>query len=215
MLTFGLGMLAVMAWLMATAADRTARHLLKLSLLYFLPLVLFLSIAVGLFVPELLELDSGSYRMWAGLGAVIIAEECIKLAMSRRFSAGIISFSFVSLFGIWELLLVKSKIYDFTYDNNFFNIYYYIFELAPLILHTLTAVIYSFYFRCQRSVQLAICIAIHITFNVTVVRLPLIFSFGMAIICLVVTIAIFPARGTKRRGTWCDTISKPKPRNSR
>lgn len=96
-------------------------------------------------------------------------EEAVKQWSSRREKSPRDGFYLVSLFGVWELVVVKPLL---PYASNWQLpsatsqvMLLAVISIIPLLMHTITALIYSFYLRKRPWIQYLIGCGIHVCFN--------------------------------------------------
>lgn len=162
LIAFLFGLVALLAWLYATGAERWALRLLWIGLLY------------GLFA-SLLNAAAGIARVlvvgevndwWFGVEAILIVpiiEELVKSHAARSQSIAVHSFALVCLFGIFELMI--SKPVTVSAPLGWPAFIEALDTLPALTMHILTAAIYSFFLTANRVSQIAICAIIHAAFN--------------------------------------------------
>lgn len=196
---FFMGLLALMVWLYATGADSLAMHFMWVGFLYILGVSIlnaFLFLVLG-------HWGSGDGSWSTILGGVIfipLIEELFKSRAARSRPIPIHSFALVCLFGIYELMLSKPfSMYEMVGPVAFSES---LDSLPALAIHTLTAVLYSFYFLDRRRFQFATCLAIHASFNgfVQFGDFSLLPIAGLAL--LLSAILLFPWRNVEKRGQW-------------
>lgn len=150
------GIVAMLIWLWMSGADRTASRLLAKSTVYGIILLPFMVILFLIFSGE-------SWCFYVVIGPVV--EEIFKAHASYSEKRRINAFSIVSIFGVWELLLVKSH-YISIDINNLVEYFKEIFITFPaLCFHILTGAIYAFRFRGKVVTQMIICFSLHAIFN--------------------------------------------------
>jgi hypothetical protein len=202
-ITFLFGLLALLGWLFLTSADATAVHLLRRSLWYFVVVPLLLSLPLGLIGVIGGHMDLTASALLS-LALLVAFEEALKLWASRSETSGIRIFALVSLFGIFELMLVKPLILNIP-AGDIERLLYPASAVPAVFLHVLTAAIYAFHWRNSPGVQLIVCAAMHFAFNLVAdqpdwVSAPL---WLVSILPLAgATWLLIPKAGSERRGSW-------------
>lgn len=140
-ITFSVGVLLLLGWLYATAANPRSGAMLRKSLLFF-------AVPIMLAPTELFQFPLG---MWA----LVACEEGLKALALRREDARINRFWLVALFGIWELTVDK-PFWGFAVAHSreswdplaLLGLVYA--TALPVLMHTVTAAIYAFAFDEKR-----------------------------------------------------------------
>ena len=197
---FLIGLIALLVWLYPSGADTTALGLLRRSVWFFVlaPLAVFipwgfLSLALG---------EQTWILWWIGILATVIFEECLKLWASRSENSGIRAIALVSLFGVWELMLVKPFLFLAATAQGWALGAELAMAIPAVFLHVLTAAIYGFHFRKRPELQFAICCAAHFGFNVAV---SFAVDWQLIVIALMLpagTVLLVPSKHSTKRGHW-------------
>jgi hypothetical protein len=162
LVTFGAGLLLLLAWLYLTADNLRSNRLLLKSIVFFvLP-----GIPLALLPPRALAFPFAAF-----VGTLV--EECLKATAAATEKNRTDRFWLVAMFGVWELLLAKplwgiahaSVIQDWTQ-----------LQLAGLtaagvitvLMHSVTAEIYAFRFGGRIAAALIMSWALHSAFNQSV-----------------------------------------------
>ena len=141
----------------------------------------------------------------AGVIGLVFVEEAIKFRAARLRKSGIQAFALVSLFGIYELALIKPVLMR-GMNGSANEMFWLQSSLLPaLSLHVLTAAIYAFHFRQRPATQFAICAGLHSLFNLAADQSHIVgpaIWLATIIPLAVVTWWLVPERGSAKRGYW-------------
>lgn len=207
--TFLLGCIVFFGWLLFTKADETGISILRQSLLWFLllPILLLIPLAIAASIVDLALADilPPALRYVATIFGMVLFEEAIKLSAARDRRSGIQAFALVSLYGIYELALIRPfMVWGVSASEN--EIFWFQISVLPaMALHVLTAAIYAFHFRQSPAIQLSICSGIHFLFNIAALQSNIAYSpiWPATIIPLAAAAwLLVPARGSMKRGDW-------------
>ena len=159
-----MGVLLLLAWFYATAANARSGAIFKKSLL--------------LFALPILILPGGWVLLHLGMWASVACEEGLKAFESTREQNRVDRFWLVALFGIWELTLDK-PFWGLvlaqpmaTWDR--VEVIGLVYTTAlPALMHTVTAAVYAFAFEKRIWQAFIVSWAVHWTFNEAVIYFPL------------------------------------------
>lgn len=156
LITFLVGVLLLLAWLYATAANPRSGAILRKSVLLFaLPIMVF---------------PGGWILFHLGMWASVACEEGLKAFASTRERNRVDRFWLIALFGIWELTLDK-PFWGLVFAQPIANwdrveIIGLVYATAlPALMHTVTASIYAFAFDKRIWPAFITSWAVHWTFN--------------------------------------------------
>ena len=201
--------MALGGWLLCTRADETSMSILRQSVwsILLFPALLAIPLGIAAFMADfvLVNLVSPAFLYLAGMIGLVLFEEVIKFRAARLRRSGIQAFALVSLFGIYELALIK-PILMWGVSASGTELFWLQASLLPAVaLHVLTAAIYAFHFEQSPAKQFLACAGIHFLFNLAADNsgavgdpiwlatiLPLIASIWLLI----------PRAGSARRGSW-------------
>ncbi|MDT9600009.1 hypothetical protein [Sphingosinicella rhizophila] len=186
-LCFGAGVLSLLGWAYLTIDRPRSNQLLVKSIwLFVLPGAAIVALPNSLFLFPL--------SMWA----LVFVEECLKAFASRTKVSSLDRFWLIVLFGIWELMLVKSMR---PFTDDFVLSHWHRFEVLGLVvaacgavlMHTVTAAIYAFHFQRKTWAALGTCWAIHTIYNEVMSLFPLFWALCAVIfILLLLLIVLWP-----------------------
>lgn len=207
--TFLLGCIALLGWLLITRADQTGLSILRQSIwsILALPTLLAIPLTIAGIIVEIAlsgSMPPATLHL-GGLIGVVLFEEAIKLKAAQLRRSGIQAFALVSLFGIFELAFFKSVLM-WGVSASGTEVFWLQISLLPAVaLHVLTAAIYAFHFRQRPATQFAICVGIHFVFNLAADQVDSVSSdiWPVTIIPLaLLTWWLVPRSESAKRGRW-------------
>lgn len=140
-----------------------------------------------------------------GLVGIVIFEEAIKLRAAHLQACGIHTFALVSLYGIFDLALIK-PVFMWGVSAKGAEIFWLQASLLPaLAMHVLTAAIYAFHFRQKPMVQFAICAVIHLLFKIAGDQIGVVSDtvwLASLVPLVAVTLWLVPDKQSADRGAW-------------
>lgn len=155
-ISFLVGVILLLSWLYATAANPRSGAILRKS--------------IWLFAFPIMFLPVGRLLWPLGMWAVVAWEEGLKTFASTREQDPVDRFWLVAMFGIWELMLDK-PFYGLvlaqpiaSWDR--LQVFGLVYGTAlPVLMHTVTAAIYAFAFRKSLWAAFIAAWVVHWTFN--------------------------------------------------
>lgn len=159
LITFVAGVIALLGWLYANAANPQARNLLGKS--------------VGIFAVPIVFMPGEWVLLHVGMWAAVAIEEALKAVASRSEKSPTNRFWLVALFGIWELMLDKPwwgfRLADQVASWGRLEIIGLVIgTVLPVLVHTVTAAIYAFAFQGRLWAAFLTAWFVHLIFNATV-----------------------------------------------
>jgi len=183
-LTFLLGLLAFLIWIGWRGIARPARAMMVTGLLYLLVANLVQNVLdfIGSLVFGFEEIHQILVEF---LLLIPIVEETVKIhaAKSQVLAAG--KFAMISLFGIYELMLLKPlSMINAEHWNEA------LIAVPALAMHLLTATIYAYRFGGNQKKQFTICLLVHTAFNGLVIWSTFISFLGLFLIVATVVLTV-------------------------
>ena len=154
-ITFGSGLILLLTWLYATVGNPRCAAMLKKSLLFALPILIW---------------PGALFQFPLGMWASVACEEGLKAFASTREESRQNKFWLVALFGVWELTLDKPfwglVLARSSEGLNRLSVLGYVYATAlPVLMHIVTAGIYAFTFERRLWAAFLTSWAVHVAFN--------------------------------------------------